>query len=423
MPFSGSAGRLFGLAFPASLLALSTLVGAGCTAPTDSEADDEKDLGIFGQPIKGGYNDAADTSVVGIYDISVGAICSGSLLAPNMVLTARHCVSNTSESVICGQAKPGALHKASYFYVTTHPDLNSQNPADYHVASEVIGVPLDPNSPDPLLNKEDLCGRDMAILILKDNIDPAEAKPLIPRVDSTIVKGDQYYAVGFGATNDSGSGAGVRRRRDSLFVDCVSGECPKAYVKTTELVGDQGICQGDSGGPALDMQNRVFGVTSRGSLGCEDPVYGHIFGWGQWIKDTALHAAQVGGYAAPGWATGLSTDPLYGGAVGGACTDPACTSGICVNDTYCTHKCDAINVCPDGYECDAKYEVCLEKPKPQPEPSDTSGSGSGDNADESSSEGAGCGVGSPDPTKPIPWKSGAILLGALGAFVARRRRR
>lgn len=237
MPFRGPVGRLFALSLPASFLAVSAL---GCTVPVDSEGEDE--IGIYGQPIKGGYTDSADTSVVGIYDISVGAICSGSLLAPNMVLTARHCVSNTSESVICGQAKPGGLHKASYFYVTTHPDMNSQNPADYHQAVEVIGVPLDVNSPDPLLNKEDLCGRDMAILILKDNIDPAEAKAMTPRVDSSIVKGDEYYAIGFGATNDAGSGAGVRRRRDKLFVDCVAGDCPASYVKITELVGDQGIC-------------------------------------------------------------------------------------------------------------------------------------------------------------------------------------
>jgi MYXO-CTERM domain-containing protein len=410
MVFRPTLGRLLTLALPCSALALSA---AGCAAvPEDSTEDDP--IGVYGAPIKGGYSDTTDTAVVGIYDYSVGAICSGSLLAPNVVLTARHCVSDTAEQVVCGSAKPGGAHNAKYFFVTTKPNMNSQNPADYHKVVEVHIVPLDPASPDPLVNKEDLCGRDQAILILGDNIGPAEATPWIPRVDAELVPGEEYYAIGFGATDDAGTGAGTRRRRDKLFIDCVSSGCPAYAAKRTEFIGDTGICQGDSGGPAVDMQNRVVGVTSRGNLGCDSPVYGDVFGWGQWIKDTTLHAAQLGGYPAPGWANGLSTDPAFNGPVGGTCDQPACSSGICVNGKYCTHKCDAINVCPGGYDCDAKYGVCLEKPKPvtkpKPKPSDTATSTDG-----------GCSVTNPDPTKPIPWKGGALVLGAAVAFSLRRR--
>src|SRR4029079_31158 len=130
-----------------------------------------------------------------------------------------------------GQAMPGPLHPAKNFYVTTRPNLNSQNPADYHTVREVIGVPLDPSSSDPLLNKEDLCGRDQAILILSDNVLPTEAVPWVPRVDSEVQPSEQYYAIVFGATDASGIGAGVRRRRDNLFVTCSGGKCPTAYVK------------------------------------------------------------------------------------------------------------------------------------------------------------------------------------------------
>lgn len=410
MVFRPTIGRLLTLALPCSALALSSL---GCTA---AEVPEDEPVGIYGAPIKGGYNDSVDTAVVGIYDYSVGAICSGSLLAPNMVLTARHCVSDTSEQVVCGQAKPGAAHSAKYFFVTTKPNMDSQNPNDYHKVVEVRTLPLDTASPDPLLKKEDLCGRDQAILILEGNIDPAEATPYVPRVDVELVPGEQYYAVGFGATNDNGAGAGVRRRRDDLFINCVSDGCPAYAAKRTEFIGDTGICQGDSGGPAIDMQNRVVGVTSRGNYGCDAPVYGDVFGWGQWIKDTAISAAQIGGYPAPGWAMGLSTDPAFNGPVGGTCDPAVCTSGICVNGTYCTHKCDALNVCPDKYECSEKYGVCLEVPKPvtKPKPKPT-------NDTETSSD-AACSVANPDPTKPIPWKGGALVLGAALALTLRRRR-
>ena len=61
------------------------------------------------------------------------------------------------------------------------------------------------------------------------------------------------------------------------------------------------ICSGDSGGPALDERGRVFGVASRGDPGCEIAVYGDVSSWGPFIVDTALEAADLGGYVAPEW--------------------------------------------------------------------------------------------------------------------------
>jgi MYXO-CTERM domain-containing protein len=362
----------------------------------------EGEVGVAAAPIKGGYDDATDTAVVDIVWMSgMGySECSGSLLAPNLVLTAQHCVAqikNGANGIDCSVASFGNADSPSNFYVSTKQFM-SNDQADYHKVSEVI-------TPET----KSVCGNDVALLVLAENVAPEEAVPLVPRVDSEVATKDQYSAIGFGGTVDDGTGAGQRRRLDDLFVDCV-GECDKFYVAVgKEWQGDHGICEGDSGGPAIDLQKRVIGVTSRGMSGCQSPVYGCVFGWGEWIKQQALHAAEVGGYEPLGWAKGYSTDPIYSYPVGEACSEPsACPSGACLGDPnghYCTRACADNAPCPDGFECKAVSgaQYC-QKPAPPPKPEQSSG----------------CAVASADPAKPVPWAAG---IGALAAVLAMARRR
>jgi secreted trypsin-like serine protease len=249
--------------------------------------------------------------VVGIvWQSSSGGIeeCSGSLLAPNLVLTAHHCLANVlnkANGADCATSQFAAPDAASDLYVSTK-DLASTSPAEFHTVREIVVPPASTNTT--------FCGFDIAILILSDDIQPSEAVPLVPRIDGEIAPNDVYSAVGFGS--DGAGNAGTRQRLDGLLIECVgqgctsidAGQIDASQIDTQhEWVGDHGTCQGDSGGPALDAANRVIGVTSRSSGDCAAPIYGDVYSWADWIKKTAQHAAAVGNYAAPPWAIGDST--------------------------------------------------------------------------------------------------------------------
>lgn len=415
--------RSFLLGLP---LATGLLVLPGCAAP--EEQSEPELVGNASGAIKGGYLDDKDTGVVGVGLFQQGyliGICTGSLIAPNVVLTAHHCVADVENEdpqlgIVCSKTSFGPNYPATSMAVTTKSTMGDTKSAAYHKVTEVITQ----------AGNKLLCGNDQAILILAENLDPAEARALVPRVDGEIAKNDEYYAVGYGATQDdqSGTGSGTRRRRDKLLIDCPGAECPnylKSSLTPVEFVGDQGICQGDSGGPAIDLQDRVIGITSRGGAGCTTPVYSDVFGVGQWVKDTTIHGAELGGYEAPAWAKGYPTDPAFSYPVGDACTQATdCASSNCLADsatTYCTRPCNDAAACPEGFTCDtAKLGVCVQKPPPPAAGTTTTTAAAAGSSSGESEQASGCSVGAgDDPTKPVPWFTGGAVIAAL----ALRRRR
>jgi hypothetical protein len=321
-------------------------------------------------PIKGGYEDATDKAVVGILHASSGSLCTGSLIAPNVVLTARHCVAPTLEGdagVVCGQTAFGAPHDGGGFLVTTADELTLGSAGEFFGEVVVglagmLGIPAYSEDDSPF------CGQDVAIVILQKNVPAEKATPFVPRLEEGLADGEVYSAVGYGGEDDEGTGSGVRRRRDELTVTCVGIDCvaqqviAAGQITAEEWVGSGGVCRGDSGGPALDAEERVVGVTSRGTLGCDLSLYAHLPPFSQWLKNTVVYASGMGVYEAPSWTAGATVDPAHSLPVGAVCGQPSdCPSGLCI-DGYCSRPCSEDGPCPASWSCQERdgVDLCVE---------------------------------------------------------------
>jgi MYXO-CTERM domain-containing protein len=285
-----------------------------------------------------------------------GGLCTATLIAPNLLLTARHCVSPGTEEdhVLCGDSALGKPFPAHAFIATNDP-LPSMNSVLYR-ASEVRV--LDEGT--------DTCGYDIALVVLNENVPTRVAAPATPRIDRDVSPGEQYTAVGYGE-NEDGELGGSRMQLDGLTIECRPGTCGEG-VESTEFRGETGICSGDSGGPALDSDGKVVGVVSRGGPDCSTPVYGTVTAWRDFIVSGATEAALAGGYEPPFWVTTLSSEPPSsgaGGASGGAASgnegDACQSSAACADGFVCFGNGTGVcrRTCEETADCGAG-EVCEE---------------------------------------------------------------
>src|SRR5262245_36221992 len=76
-------------------------------------------------PIVGGNPDTTSRSILAI-GVGSNGLCSGTLILPNLVLTARHCVAdrtNPNMPVQCGTSTFGLAHATETFAVSWDDDL------------------------------------------------------------------------------------------------------------------------------------------------------------------------------------------------------------------------------------------------------------------------------------------------------------
>lgn len=357
-----------------SALALGILAASfGCATPSSDGPAPEAIGRTKAAVIDGVASDASQDAVVLIlrFDMKTheGGACTGTLIAPNLVLTARHCVADTDMGAACdgdgnpvaggeirGNFDPATLH---VFAGTARPETRSEFEAGVKGA-EILDD-----------GGTNLCNHDIALIRLEGNIDNGMIAPV--RLETDITVGEMITAVGWGVTETTPSPS-TRQQRTGIEVEDVGPDTEaRPAVAPNEFQVGESICSGDSGGPAISEETgAVLGVVSRGGNRSypdpNDPAKTCIDGQNLYTKLSPFKDLILDAYAAAGaepWLEG-GEDPRLA-TPGTACAAGSeCRSGLCLPDPSkddkktCAKKCATAADCPTEHECvaEAGAHVC-----------------------------------------------------------------
>lgn len=257
-----TSSRSFGSA-PVALLLLASAFGA-CSSPAEPASGA---AGRTSQAIIDGVpSDAEDDSTIRLRIFQDGApyaSCTGVLVADNLVLTARHCVSLTDPQFLCDET--GIAVRGAQIRGDRAPsDLGVITGSTLSETLAARGVELF------TLPDRTICNRDIALLRLDR---PVTGVPIAQlRLKAPPAVGEAVRVVGWGLSNNATNDPRVRARRDGVTVDTLGPLT--VFPLTGQGIGDhefivgESVCRGDSGGPAYAETTRaVIGVYSQGGNG------------------------------------------------------------------------------------------------------------------------------------------------------------
>jgi V8-like Glu-specific endopeptidase len=341
------------LAAPLATVACSAGSNSASADPPDpevvSEGPGSPPVSVDEAIVHGAADRNRHPSVVALLaqDANGTSLCTGALVAPDLVLTARHCVSILkSESVACpsttaqirGDRAPESIQ------VLAGDDARTATPIAR--GAEILAA-----------HSNVLCGNDYALLRLDrpvHTLAPMKVASRAPTAGSTIT------AVGYGLTGSTGT-AGAKRFRSGVAI---------LQVDAAEFTVGEATCSGDSGGPAIDESTgSIVGVVSRGPQPCDGAGAGNIYTRTDRLAATISAHLKASGVDVPSEpstpsAPSSPSPPTDAGASGdgdlGDMGDPcvggaSCATGLCVRagaSGYCSRKCGTGQQrCPAGYHC------------------------------------------------------------------------
>lgn len=338
------------------------LGGVACSAPPPDKA--EPTASVSQNIFKG--IDSPESQNAALYyrntAISPSDYCNAALIAPNLAITALHCVANFDNTTTdCLAGEPGATVFSTTDPATSLIFVGNQRPTLKSTPATKGKKILNPPSAD-------LCLGDVALIILEDDL--VDVTPLPIRLDNSTAVGEAFTVIGWGQADTSALNK-TRQQKPDMIIRALG---PGTYtnqiqgitypVSEVDFVADDGICYGDSGSPAVANQSgALIGVFSAIAQHAQVPAgkpkaYACIDASTYYIKTAAFKDFILDGFKQAGHAPWLEGTPRPGPFAQACKQDSECDSSLCVTGK-CSRTCDT-NPCPTGFDCvdSAGGKVC-----------------------------------------------------------------